>query len=414
MTNTTPDTREEAASKLPALHVLMIMGWSYLPPADATAMRGSDRSVLLEPVLREWLGAHRFDFKGQRYPLSESGINQVIKAISATKLNEGLIAANEAIYKQLTLGITVDEFVGGQKTSVTVPLINWNDTDANRFHVTEELSVERPAGMGRYRPDVVCYVNGLPFVVIEAKRPTSSSENKSMVAEGISQHNRNQKVSGIQNLYAYSQLLLSISGTDARYGTTDTPSKFWGKWTEEEITEAQMQEVKSTPLSEAQKAALFADKPHWARNDFERLHSGLVMLTEQDRLIISLLRPDRLLDFTRRFIFFDRGTKKIAARYQQFGGVKAILAQVAKQKPDGSREGGVIWHTTGSGKSNLMVLLTKALLLDPELANSRIIIVTDRVDLEKQLAATFLTGGAFGVRCCDEEGWRKGESAIWS
>ncbi len=396
MTNTTPDTREEAASKLPALHVLMIMGWSYLPPADATAMRGSDRSVLLEPVLREWLGAHRFDFKGQRYPLSESGINQVIKAISATKLNEGLIAANEAIYKQLTLGITVDEFVGGQKTSVTVPLINWNDTDANRFHVTEELSVERPAGMGRYRPDVVCYVNGLPFVVIEAKRPTSSSENKSMVAEGISQHNRNQKVSGIQNLYAYSQLLLSISGTDARYGTTDTPSKFWGKWTEEEITEAQMQEVKSTPLSEAQKAALFADKPHWARNDFERLHSGLVMLTEQDRLIISLLRPDRLLDFTRRFIFFDRGTKKIAARYQQFGGVKAILAQVAKQKPDGSREGGVIWHTTGSGKSNLMVLLTKALLLDPELANSRIIIVTDRVDLEKQLAATFLTGGAFG------------------
>lgn len=392
----TPDTREEAASKLPALHVLMVMGWSYLPPADATEMRGSDRSVLLEPVLREWLGKHRFDFKGQQYPLSDGGINQVIKAISATKLNEGLIAANEAIYKQLTLGITVDEFVDGQKTSVTVPLINWNDIDANLFHVTEELSVERPAGKGRYRPDVVCYVNGIPFVVIEAKRPTSSSENKSMVAEGISQHNRNQKVSGIQNLYAYSQLLLSISGTDARYGTTDTPTKFWGKWTEEEITEAQMQEVKSTPLSEAQKAALFADKPHWARNDFEKLHSGLVLLTEQDRLIISLLRPDRLLDFTRRFIFFDRGTKKIAARYQQFGGVKAILAQVAKQKPDGSREGGVIWHTTGSGKSNLMVLLTKALLLDSVLASSRIIIVTDRVDLEKQLAATFLTGGAFG------------------
>lgn len=397
MTHTfTPDTREEAASKLPALHVLMVMGWSYLSPVDATAMRGSERSVLLEPVLREWLGAHRFDFKGQQYPLSESGINQVIKAISATKLNEGLIAANEAIYKQLTLGITVDEFVDGQKTSVTAPLINWNDNDANLFHVTEELSVERPAGMGRYRPDVVCYVNGIPFVVIEAKRPTSSSENKSMVAEGISQHNRNQKVSGIQNLYAYSQLLLSISGTDARYGTTDTPSKFWGKWTEEEITETQMQEVKSAPLSESQKAILFTDKPHWARNDFERLHSGLVLPTEQDRLIISLLRPDRLLDFTRRFIFFDRGTKKIAARYQQFGGVKAILAQVAKQKPDGSREGGVIWHTTGSGKSNLMVLLTKALLLDTELASSRIIIVTDRVDLEKQLAATFLTGGAFG------------------
>ncbi|SLN63907.1 type I restriction endonuclease subunit R [Pseudooctadecabacter jejudonensis] len=391
-----PDTREEAASKLPALHVLMVMGWSYLSPADANAMRGSERSVLLEPVLREWLGAHRFDFKGQQHPLSESGINQVIKAIAATKLNEGLIAANEVIYKQLTLGITVDEFVGADKTSVTVPLVDWTSVDTNLFHVTEELSVERPASLGRYRPDVVCYVNGLPLVVIEAKRPTSSSSEKSMVAEGISQHLRNQKDQGIQSLYAYSQLLLSISGTDARYGTTGTPAKFWGSWTEEEITEAQMQEVKSTFLKSDQQAALYADKPRWAKDDFERLHSGLVLPTEQDRMIISLLRPDRLLDFTRRFIFYDRGTKKIAARYQQFGGVKAILAQVAKQKPDGSREGGVIWHTTGSGKSNLMVLLTKALLLDPELASSRIIIVTDRVDLEKQLATTFLTGGAFG------------------
>ncbi len=392
----TPDTREEAASKLPALHVLMVTGWTYLSPIDAMDMRGSERVVILEPVLRDWLSAHRFDFKGQQYPLSENGITQVVKAISAPKLNEGLIAANEAIYKQITLGITVDEFVGGQKTSVTVPLINWDDVNANLLHVTEELSVERPAALGRYRPDVVCYVNGLPLVVIEAKRPNSSSVDKSMILEGISQHNRNQKDQGIQGLYAYSQVLMSISGTDARYGTTNTPKKFWGSWTEEEITEAQMQEIKSTSLTDDQKSALFADKPKWAKNDFERLHSGLVLLTEQDRTIISLLRPDRLLDFTRRFIFFDRGNKKVAARYQQFGGVKAILSQVAKQKPDGSREGGVIWHTTGSGKSNLMVLLTKALLLDPELANSRIIIVTDRIDLEKQLAATFLTGGAFG------------------
>jgi type I restriction enzyme R subunit len=213
----TPDTREEAASKLPALHVLMVMGWTYLPPANALALRGSERAVVLEPVLREWLAAHRFTFKGQQHPLSDSGINQVIKAITTTKLNEGLIAANEAIYKQLTLGITVDEFVGGDKTSVTVPLVNWADIDANLFHVTEELSVERPAGMGRYRPDVVCYVNGLPMVVIEAKRPTSSSAEKSMVAEGISQHNRNQKVQGIQTLYAYSQLLLIVDrGRDHR------------------------------------------------------------------------------------------------------------------------------------------------------------------------------------------------------
>lgn len=396
MTNRTPDTREEAASKLPALHVLMAMGWTYLSPADALGLRGSERSVLLEPVLRERLKAHRFNFKGQSHPLSQGGIDQVIRDISATGLNEGLIPANEAIYKHLTLGITVTEFVDGQRTSVTVPVIDWTDPVTNALYVTEELSVERPAGMGRYRPDVVCYVNGIPLVVIEAKRPVSSTKDAAMVTEGISQHLRNQKPDGIQDLYAYSQVLMSISGTDGRYGTTGTPAKFWGSWTEEEITESEMQAVKSTPLTEAQSEALFADKPKWMRDDFVRLHSGPVLPTEQDRLIISLLRPDRLLDFTRRFIFFDRKLGKIAARYQQVQGAKAILSQVANQKPDGSREGGVIWHTTGSGKSNLMVFLTKALLLDAELAGCRIIIVTDRVDLEKQLAATFMTGGAFG------------------
>jgi type I restriction enzyme R subunit len=392
----TPDTREEAASKLPALHVLMVMGWQYLPPAAALAMRGSERAVLLEPVLRERLAANRFDHKGQRHPLSENGIDQVIRQITVTGLNEGLIPANEALYNHLTLGITVTEFVDGHRISVTVPLIDWACVDANIFHVTEELSVERPAGMGRFRPDVVCYINGIPLVVIEAKRPMSSTKNKAMVGEGISQHLRNQKSDGIQDLYAYSQLLLSISGTDGRYGTTGTPAKFWSNWTEEEIPEAEMQRIKSTPLTAPEAKALFADKPKWMRDDFDRLHSGLVMPTEQGRLIISLLRRDRLMDFTRRFIFFDRKLGKIAARYQQVAGAKAILSQVAKQKPDGNREGGVIWHTTGSGKSNLMVFLTKALLLDPELAGCRVIIVTDRVDLEKQLASTFMTGGAFG------------------
>lgn len=392
----TPDTREEAASKLPALHVLMVMGWQYLSPTAALAMRGSELAVLLEPVLRERLAAHRFDYKGLQYPLSAGGIDQVVRHIASTGLNEGLIPANEAIYTHLTLGITVTEFVDGQRTSVTVPLIDWANVDANTFHVTEELSVERPAGMGRFRPDVVCYINGIPLVVIEAKRPVSSTKEKAMVAEGISQHLRNQKPDGIQDLYAYSQLLLSISGTDGRYATTGTAAKFWSSWTEEEIPEAEMQRIKSTPLTAAQATALFVDKPNWMRADFDRLHSGPVMATEQDRLIISLLRRDRLMDFTRRFIFFDRKLGKIAARYQQVVGAKAILSQVAKQKPDGSREGGVIWHTTGSGKSNLMVFLTKALLLDPDLAGCRVIIVTDRVDLEKQLASTFMTGGAFG------------------
>ncbi|WP_339107633.1 HsdR family type I site-specific deoxyribonuclease [Thioclava sp. GXIMD4216] len=391
-----PDTREEAAAKIPALHVLMAMGYRYLSPAQALAMRGSDQAVLLKTVLRERLKAHRFEHRGKLHPLSEGGIDEVIKTLSSTGMTEGVIPANKAMTAHVTQGITVTEFVEGEKTSKTVPLIDWADIDANVFHVTEEFSVQRPAGLGSYRPDIVVFVNGVPLAVLEAKRPVSATKEKAMVEEGISQHLRNQQGDGIQDLYAYAQLLLSISGSDGRYGTAGTKKKFWSLWREEGLSEGELGAVRNQRLSQSQQDALFADRPTSARTAYLRLHAATVAVTEQDRLIIGLLRPDRLIDFTRRFTFFDKKLGKIAARYQQVEGAKAIIRQVTRKKPDGSRQGGVIWHTTGSGKSNLMVFLTKALLVEPELANARIIIVTDRVDLEKQLAGTFLTGGAFG------------------
>jgi type I restriction enzyme, R subunit len=396
MNNQTPDTNEEAAAKLPALHVLMVMGWEYLSPVDCLALRGSERAVVLETVLRERLAEHRFDYKGQRLPLSQNGVDQVIRDITSTGLSEGLLAANRAIFQHLTQGITVREVVDGKQHYVTVPLVNWQDVSNNRFQVTEELSVTRTDGNRNFRPDIVCYVNGLPLVVIEAKRPVSSTKTTAMVDEGVSQHLRNQKGDGIQDLYAYSQLLLSISGVEGRYGTTETPKKFWSKWREEEIAEAEVSAIKSTHLSASQRQALFSSRPSQAQASFDALHSGYVLPTEQDWLIISLLRPDRLLEFVRLFILYDRKVGKIAARYQQAFGIKALLDRVSHTRPDGGREGGVIWHTTGSGKSNLMVFLCKALLLNPDLADCRVIVVTDRVDLEKQLSSTFLTGGAFG------------------
>lgn len=118
--------------------------------------------------------------------------------------------------------------------------------------------------------------------------------------------------------------------------------------------------------------------------------------TEQDRLLAGLLTPDRLLEVLRNFVLFDRKVGKLVARYQQFFGIRALLAQLRKLRPDGGREGGVLWHTTGSGKSFTMVFLTKALLLDPALQECRVLVVTDRTDLETQLARNFLSGGAFG------------------
>jgi type I restriction enzyme R subunit len=217
-----------------------------------------------------------------------------------------------------------------------------------------------------------------------------------MVQEGISQHLRNQRNDEIPNLFAYAQVLLSISQVDGRFGTTNTAAKFWARWREEEFTEAHMTEVKNRPLDAKAKAALFEGKPAKLRAYFESLWSQPMLPTDQDRLLVSLLTPTRLLEILRGFILFDRKVGKIVARYQQFFGIRALLARLGQFRPDGGREGGVIWHTTGSGKSFTMVFLTKALLLRDDLKECRVVVVTDRIDLEGQLSRNFISGGAFG------------------
>ncbi|WP_425088189.1 type I restriction endonuclease subunit R [Stappia sp.] len=392
-----PNANEETQAKIPALALLMKLGWSYVSREACLAQRGSERAVLMEGVLREWLAAHRFSYRGRDHPLSPGGIQQVLKAVNDTGLNEGLMAANEKLYKLLVFGVTVSEFMeDGKKHAVTVPLLDFTAPARNRLQVTEELTVERETGIATYRPDIVLYVNGIPLVVIEAKRPAGTSAKKGMVAEGISHNLRNQKPDGIPLLYAYSQLLLAISGDQGRYATTGTAAKFWAIWREEETPEADIEALVNAPLSADDRTTLFASRPKHVRDYFERLWSRPILPTGQDTLIASLLTPERLLEFVRYFLMFDQKAGKIAARYQQVFGVKAMLRQLEKRNSDGGREGGVIWHTTGSGKSYTMVFLLKALLLRPGLENCRTIMVTDRTDLERQLARTFLSGGAFG------------------
>ena len=392
-----PDTREQFSAHMPALHLLVNLGWRYVRTADALALRGNTREVLLKPRLIEALKSRRFDYKGESYPLSPSAIDQIVRELSALPLGDGLLAANERLYHMLALGITVTEFMpDGKKHQPTIPIIEWNEPSANLWDVTEECEVLSAQGTHHRTPDIVAYVNGLPLVVIEAKRPASGHAGKPMVGEGISQHLRNQRPDEIPQLFAYAQLLLSISMTDGRYGTTHTPAKFWARWREEEWDDSRLHAIKNQPLSSDQRAALLADKSASLRRDCDALWSLPMLPTDQDRLLAGLLSPARLLAFLRGFVLFDRKAGKIVARYQQFFGIRALLARIRQIRPDGGREGGVLWHTTGSGKSFTMVFLTKALLLDEALKACRVVVVTDRVNLETQLSRNFITGGAFG------------------
>ena len=408
MTAAAPNSKEQYAAHLPALHQLCNLGWNFLTTAQALALRGSTREVILRSRLVEVLQTRRYEYKGEWYPLSSSGIEQVVRDLSAVSLAEGLLPANERLYGKLALGITVTEFMpDGKKHQPTIAVIDWADPTANRWDVTEELEVLSAQGTHHRTPDVVCFVNGLPLVVIEAKRPESTHAGKSMVAEGVSQHLRNQRPDEIPQLFGYAQLLMAVSQTEGRYGTTATAAKFWARWREEEFDAAHLAAVKNAPLPPEVRSRLFEGKPASLAAYFESLWSHPMEPTDQDRLLCSLLTPARLLEFLRSYVLFDRKVGKIVARYQQFFGIRALLARIRKVRPDGGREGGVVWHTTGSGKSFTMVFLTKALLLVDALAECRVVVVTDRVDLEGQLSRNFISGGAFGSAIASQKDGEK-------
>ncbi|EHH2512547.1 TPA: type I restriction endonuclease subunit R [Vibrio parahaemolyticus] len=399
MSGNLPNFREEQSAKIPALTLLTNLGYQFIPPSECVAKRGNLSTVILPDVLRDVLKHKTFSFMGKDRHLSEAAMDKIVHELANPAMNEGLKAANEKLYNALTYGISVTEFVEGKKANPTIDIIDWQNPENNQFHFTEELEVENAHGTGKRIPDIVCFVNGLPWVVIEAKRPDSSHEGKPTVAEGISQNIRNQKVDEIPHLFAYSQLLMSVNGNEGLYGTCGTPSKFWAKWKEEQITDATFARLKNTPLTPAQLNKLFAHRPAKVRDEYLSLIAGGdLMVTDQDRLLVSLLRHDRLLEMTQLFTLFDKKAGKIVARYQQVFGIKALIERVTSFDEKGARNGGVIWHTTGSGKSFTMVFLSKALIWIKELAKCRVVVVTDRVDLEDQLARTFASGGALSEK----------------
>jgi type I site-specific deoxyribonuclease, HsdR family len=395
MTQYTPKFQEEYSAKLPALALLTNLGWSFLSPELALSARGDKADeVVLRHVLRSELQKRTFTFAGKSYPLSEKAIDNLIAEVCSPALNEGLLTANERLYNHLLYGISVTEFVDGKKASPTVALIDWQNPANNSFVFTEEFTVTRSSGVESRRPDIVCFVNGIPLVVIEAKRPDGNAKKGPTIDEGISQSLRNQRHDEIPLLFAYSQLILSINGNEGRYGTCGTPAKFWSAWREEDISDAEMYAIKNKKIEGDRLARLFNHRSSKDLDWYQSLTAaGELAVTGQDQLLISLLSPARLLEMTRYFVLFDKKAGKVVARYQQVFGIKRLIERINTRSSTGGREGGVIWHTTGSGKSFTMVFLSKAMILHESLKQCRIVVVTDRLDLENQLSKTFASGG---------------------
>lgn len=391
----TPSYREELISQIPALQLLMAMGWEYLTPVEALALRGGKKSaVVLTGVLEPWLAGHNsITHKGQRYAFSEGNIREALLRLVDIPPG-GLLPANEHLYELLTLGISLPQTIGGDARSYSLHYIDWAEPWNNVYHVADEFIVERSRSHLTRRPDIVLFVNGIPLAVIECKRPDLDKGGEKAVVEAISQMLRNQRDDEIPHLFAYSQLLMAVSTNDALYATTGSGKPYWAPWKEHDAQahETRVQALIDVPLAEEDKSRLYdhRDGAFFIRRDFDARESRLP--TAQDRAIASLLDPHRLLELAFQYIVYDAGVKKIA-RHQQVYAIQATLARVAHLNHQGERSGGVIWHTTGTGKSITMVMLAKALTLHPAVPNPRVVIVTDRVDLDTQIWGTFTKCG---------------------
>lgn len=396
----TPSFKEDHISQIPALQMLVNMGYSYLSPAEAERLRGGKTTnVLLEDVLRKQLkeinSEKRVSSTKTTY-ISNANIENGILALKNLPMNEGYIAAGEKAYNLLTLGQALEQSVDGDKKSFTLQYIDWRNISNNVFHVTEEFSVMRSTSKEHYRPDLVLFVNGIPLCIIECKRP----DMKEPLKQAISQHLRSQQEDGIRSLYVYSQLTMSIATQEAAFATNGTPEKFWAKWQEkfnsdeeEQNYKNQLQQLKNQKLSTSVKDQLFAGRFKYVRQYFDALEQEEILPTVQDEYLFSLCRPERLFDIVFNYILFDNGEKKVA-RYQQFFAIKKSMQRI-KNIENGRRKGGVIWHTQGSGKSLTMVMLAQAIAMEQSIRNPKIVLVTDRTDLDRQISDTFRKCGKF-------------------
>jgi type I restriction enzyme R subunit len=325
-----PSFKEDHISQIPALQLLMKMGYEYLTPDEAMQLRGNKTTnVLLEDILRKQLkeinSIRVRSSKEARF--TDANIENGINVLKELPTNEGYMVAGEYAYYLLTLGKALEQNIDGDKKSFTLQYIDWHNPANNVFHVTEEFSVMRSGSREHYRPDIVLFINGIPVCIIECKRP----DIKTPIARAISQHLRSQQDDGIRILYVYSQIVLSIATDFASYGTNGTPEKFWSIWEEKFKTEEELHkyydtlnDLKNSHLLPEQKDKLFSGRFRYVRKHFDDLESSPVTYTKQDTYLFSLCEPYRLLDMTFNYIIFENGEKKIA-RYQQFYAIKKSI-----------------------------------------------------------------------------------------
>lgn len=364
----------------PFLDQLVSMGWKHttgnLDHPSATGREGF-RDVLITADLRPVLRRINLDPQGKPW-LDDGRITQAVNAL--LRLGSAkLLEANQKATELLLKGTVVDGVEGwDQGRGRTIHFIDWDNPENNLFRAVNQFKLACPSGHADKNiiPDILLFVNGIPLVVVEAKKPGLATPLEDAINQLQRYANRRRELGvvtvneGNEQLFHYVQFVVATCGTRARVGTFSSLAVHYVPW----------KDTSPVPMAE-----VGADLGKDARS-----------LTQQETLVAGMLRPAHLLDIVRHFtLFMEAGGRivKAVARYQQFRAVqlavqRMLAGKTRKQDGEYDRRGGIIWHTQGSGKSLTMVFLIRKMRSHTDLRRFKVVAVTDRHDLEKQLADT--------------------------
>ncbi|MGH3218320.1 MAG: type I restriction endonuclease subunit R [Streptosporangiaceae bacterium] len=362
---------------MPLITQLKALDWGHIEGSKSdpgVTGRGSFREVFLEGRLRDALRRINQGRDGQPW-LDEGRVSQAVGVLLRPKAVK-LVELNQELTERLLLGATVDGVPGWDHgRDRTVQFIDWEHPERNDFLVVNQFRVDEPGGQGHkfIAPDLVLFVNGIPLVVIEAKSPTVVEPMVKAIRQLRRYAGQRGHPEGNERLFHTNQFVVATCFEKALVGTFSSEDEHYAEW---KTTE---------PVPEADVCVSL----------------GVTALSSQERLVAGMLAPERLLDLVRHFTLFmqaESRTVKVVARYQQYRAVHRALERLTTgptraQDGESDRRGGIVWHTQGSGKSLSMVFLVRAMRTHPDLVRFKVVVVTDRSQLQDQLSKTAaLTG----------------------
>jgi type I restriction enzyme R subunit len=305
-------------------------------------LRGQANENIMTDKLVSWLIR-----RGYSQVLAEKAVFELVNV--AGDLQHGLYKANQDVYSLLKYGAKVKENPG--ESPKTIFFIDWEYSNNNEFAIAEEVTIGKDK---KRRPDIVVYINGIAVAIIELKKSTVS------VSEGIRQNISNQNEHFNKPFFTTIQFVMAGNNSEGlRYGTIETDEKYYLEWKNDSVN-TETQPLDDVSLDILEKCEALHDKLDWQ--------------------LFSVFQKQRFLDLIHNFIIFDKGKKKVC-RYNQYFGVKKAQIKL------GNAQGGIIWHTQGSGKTLTMVWLSKWILAN--ISNARVLIITDREELDEQIEKVY-------------------------